>query len=41
MTVDELRARMTNDEFMRWSVYFGRKTQRQELASKSKGGGRG
>lgn len=32
-TVAEIR-QMSNDEFMRWSVYFGRKAQMQELAQK-------
>lgn len=25
---------VSNDEFMRWSVYFGRKAQQRELAAK-------
>lgn len=33
MTVGRLRQEMTNDEFVRWSVYFGRKAQRAELAA--------
>lgn len=32
MTVGELRARMSSDEFLGWAVYFGRKSQRRELA---------
>jgi hypothetical protein len=34
MTVDEMRERMSNEEFVRWSVYFGRKAQREELEMK-------
>lgn len=33
MTVGELRARMSSEEFMGWAVYFGRKAQRRELAN--------
>jgi hypothetical protein len=32
MTVAELRARMDSDEFNRWTVYFGRKAQREQVA---------
>ncbi|HKY76001.1 MAG TPA: hypothetical protein VJS45_07670 [Acidimicrobiia bacterium] len=32
MTVGELRARMSSDEFIGWTIYFGRKGQRRELA---------
>lgn len=32
MTVDTLRQTMSEDEFMRWSVFHGRKAQKQELA---------
>ena len=32
MTVGELRSRMSSEEFLAWSVYFGRKAQRRELA---------
>jgi hypothetical protein len=32
MTVGEMRTRMANDEWVRWSVYYARKAQRQELA---------
>lgn len=35
MTVDRLRAEMTQDEFVRWSVYHGRIAQRRELAMKT------
>lgn len=31
MTVAELRERMSNEEFQRWGVYYGRLAQRQEL----------
>ena len=31
MTVDRLRAGMSNDEFVRWQVYYARKAQREEL----------
>lgn len=34
MTVEEMRERMSNEEFVRWGVYFGRKAQREELAMK-------
>lgn len=33
-TVEELRERMSMDEFVRWSIYYQRKAQRIELASK-------
>jgi hypothetical protein len=33
-TVAELEAEMSNQEFIEWGVYYGRKAQRQELASK-------
>lgn len=32
MTVAALRRDMSNDEFVRWAVYFARRAQRQELA---------
>ena len=32
MTVGELRERMSAEEFMRWSVYYGRLAQREQLA---------
>lgn len=36
-TVVEL-GEMSNDEFVRWAVYFGRKAQRQDIeAKKAKG----
>jgi hypothetical protein len=34
MTVGEMRERMSNDELVRWSVFHGRKAQREELAQK-------
>ena len=40
MTVEEMRERMSNEEFVRWSVYYGRKAQREELAMKSAKRGR-
>lgn len=41
MTVASLRE-MGSDEFVGWSVYYGRKAQREELQmSRVKGGGRG
>lgn len=33
-TVQELRHRMDESEFRRWGVYFGRKSQREEMAAK-------
>lgn len=36
MTVDDLRQRMSMQEFMQWGVFYGRKAQRQELASKGR-----
>jgi hypothetical protein len=36
MTVAELRERISNQEFVRWGVYYGRKAQQQQLAG---GGG--
>lgn len=32
MTVDRLRREMSMSEYTYWSVYFGRKAQKQELA---------
>lgn len=34
MTVARLREEMTNEEFVYWCIYFGRKAQREELALK-------
>ena len=36
MTVGRLRAEMSNEEFVAWGVYHGRKAQRAELAAKTK-----
>jgi hypothetical protein len=33
-TVAELRESLSNMEFVQWSVYYARKAQREELASK-------
>lgn len=35
MTVAELRERMSQREFIEWSVYYAKRAQAQELASKS------
>lgn len=32
MTVGRLRAEMSNDEFVRWEIYYARIAQREELA---------
>lgn len=34
MTVAELEATMSNDEFVQWQIYHARVAQRQELAEK-------
>lgn len=34
MTVADMRARMSQDEYVRWGVYYGRKAQREELELK-------
>lgn len=34
MTVGELRERMSADELVRWSIYFARRRQEEELAAK-------
>lgn len=34
MTVATLRASMSNDEFVRWGVYYARIAQREELEAK-------
>lgn len=34
MTVARLRQEMSNAEFVRWDVYYGRLAQQQELAAK-------
>lgn len=31
-TVDELRESLSNAEYVRWSVFYGRKAQRQQMA---------
>jgi hypothetical protein len=36
MTVARMRAELSNDEYVYWSVYFGRKAQRQQLAHKGR-----
>lgn len=38
MTVDRMRVEMSNDEFVRWEIYYAREAQRIELA-RMKGGG--
>lgn len=39
MTVSEMRERMSNAEFVMWEMYYGRKWQREELASLTAGKG--
>lgn len=34
MTVAEMRRRLSAEEWMHWSVYYGRKAQQRELANK-------
>jgi hypothetical protein len=34
MTVDEMRGRMSNDEFVRWVAYYAKVAQQRELAAK-------
>lgn len=34
MTVGELKERMSNQEFVEWSMYHARKAQKEEVASK-------
>lgn len=34
MTVERLRTEMSQDEFVRWNIYYGRKGQRRELEMK-------
>lgn len=34
MTVARLRREMSQEEFMRWSVFYGRKGQRMQLAQR-------
>lgn len=33
MTLAEMRQRMSSEEYIDWSVYYGRKAQREQLAS--------
>jgi hypothetical protein len=40
MTVHNLRRTMSNEEFVAWSIFHGRKAQRQELATKMARNGR-
>lgn len=40
MTVTDMRANMPGDEYLGWSVYYGRKAQRMQLA-RMEGGARG
>lgn len=35
MSVARLRREVSSQEFVQWSVYYGRKAQRQEMASKT------
>ena len=34
MTVARLRQEMSNDELLRWSVFYARRRQREELEAK-------
>jgi hypothetical protein len=38
MTVARLREEMPAQEFVRWSVYYGREAQRKQLATARAGG---
>ena len=40
MTVARLEAEVSNAEYVRWGVYFGRQAQRTELKAKGPGHGR-
>lgn len=40
MTVEELRTRMGQGEFVRWMVYHGRRVQEQQQAMRKTKGGR-
>jgi len=41
MTVAEMQHRMSNEEYVAWTVYYGRQAQREELEmAKMKGGRR-
>lgn len=33
MTVDEMLQRLSNEEYTRWCVYYGRKAQREQIAA--------
>ena len=37
MTVGDMRARMSNAEFIRWEIYYQRIAQREELAAQLRG----
>jgi hypothetical protein len=37
LTVSRLRREMSNEEFVRWSAYYARKAQREELETKRAG----
>lgn len=37
MTVGDLRARMSGDEFTHWAIYYGRRAQREQLARLKRG----
>lgn len=39
MTVGRLLQEISNDELLRWYVYYGRKAQREELEMKKGRGG--
>lgn len=39
MTVGRLRDEMSNEEFVRWQMYYARIAQRQELERLKQGGG--
>ena len=38
MTVGRLREDMSSMEFLRWSVYFDRKSQREQMEARRAGG---
>jgi hypothetical protein len=37
MTVEEMRERMSTEEFLRWSIYYAREAQRAELKRRQAG----
>jgi len=37
MTVARLREEMSSAEYLGWTIYYGRKAQRQELAAAKRG----